>query len=73
MPAVPVVFKFIAIATIWSFPITRERQELIQRRLERRQAQTACVGGRHDQFQYCFASLVMFWTGSRVSGVVERQ
>ena len=33
---VPVVLKIVAIAVIWSFPITRERQELIQRRLQQR-------------------------------------
>jgi GPH family glycoside/pentoside/hexuronide:cation symporter len=38
---VPVVLKIIAIAVIWTFPITRARQELIRRRLERRQSQTA--------------------------------
>lgn len=38
---VPVVLKLVAIATIWTFPITRERQELIRRRLERRHRQLA--------------------------------
>jgi Na+/melibiose symporter-like transporter len=38
---IPVVLKFMAIALIWSFPITRERQELIQRRLERRKQRLA--------------------------------
>jgi GPH family glycoside/pentoside/hexuronide:cation symporter len=36
---VPVVLKIVAIALIWTFPITRERQELIRRRLERRHRQ----------------------------------
>ncbi|MDE0799713.1 MAG: MFS transporter [Rhodospirillaceae bacterium] len=36
---VPVVLKIVAIALIWTFPITRERQELIRRRLERRYRQ----------------------------------
>ena len=36
---VPVVLKIVAIALIWTFPITRERQELIRRRLERRHSQ----------------------------------
>lgn len=36
---VPVVLKIVAIASIWTFPITRERQELIRRRLERRHRQ----------------------------------
>ena len=36
---VPVVLKCIAIAVIWTFPITRERQELIRRRLDRRATQ----------------------------------
>lgn len=38
---VPVVLKIVAIALIWSFPITRARQELIRRRLDRRQKQPA--------------------------------
>lgn len=38
---IPVVLKFIAIATIWTFPITQERQELIRKRLDRRQTRFA--------------------------------
>ncbi len=34
---VPIVLKIVAIAFIWTFPITRARQELIRRRLDRRQ------------------------------------
>ncbi|MEQ9110919.1 MAG: MFS transporter [Rhodospirillaceae bacterium] len=33
---VPVVLKCVAIAAIWTFPITRERQEMIRRRLDQR-------------------------------------
>jgi GPH family glycoside/pentoside/hexuronide:cation symporter len=36
---VPVVLKCIAIAVVWNFPITRERQALIRRRLDRRATQ----------------------------------
>lgn len=38
---VPVVLKFVAIASIWTFPITQERQELIRKRLDRRQIRVA--------------------------------
>lgn len=38
---VPVVLKLIAIAVIWTFPITQKRQELIRKRLNRRQIRFA--------------------------------
>jgi len=37
----PVVLKLVAIAFIWTFPITRARQELIRRRLDRHKHQLA--------------------------------
>lgn len=38
---IPVVCKLIAIVAIWTFPITQQRQELIQRRLKRRDERLA--------------------------------
>lgn len=38
---VPVVLKFVAIAAIWTFPITQRRQELIRKRLDRRKSRFA--------------------------------
>lgn len=38
---VPVVLKLIAIAVIWTFPITQKRQELIRKRLDRRKSRFA--------------------------------
>lgn len=38
---VPVVLKCVAIGSVWTFPITQERQELIRKRLDRRQTRHA--------------------------------